>query len=99
MATGAKSSSHLFVSNEIAPSGKGVDSVSVYGSASKERLRLITQGLKGPGNLALDSSGNIYVVNPALNDVAVYASGSSSPVRTIRTGVDGPVGLAIDSFA
>ncbi|MBV8068113.1 MAG: hypothetical protein JO113_09045 [Candidatus Eremiobacteraeota bacterium] len=63
--------------------------------------------LYGPGGLALDVIGNVYVANAVRNQesVTVYAPGANgnvAPIRTIsggRTGLNDPVGLALDASA
>ncbi|HEY3675821.1 MAG TPA: hypothetical protein VGK84_07480 [Candidatus Tumulicola sp.] len=76
--------------------------VTVYSPTGTEPTRTITQGVGGCGLLiacdhpiALDSAGNLYVVNHAANNITVYAPNGSTPVRTITLGVDSPIGLAI----
>jgi hypothetical protein len=64
-------------------------------------------GLSGASSVALDSTGNIYVLNANLRDgggIAVYPAGSyatgSPPVSVItgnNTGLSLPIGMALDS--
>jgi sugar lactone lactonase YvrE len=58
-------------------------------------VRTITQGIKTPGGMALDASGNLYVANEN-GDVTVYSPGSNAPSFTIG-GVNRPQDVAIDS--
>ncbi len=59
--------------------------------------------LDAPAGIAIDSTGNIYVVNTNSNSLNVYAAGSQgnvAPTVTIgggNTGLDGPEGLALDA--
>ena len=60
-------------------------------------------GLAFPEGIAVDSSLNIYVANPATDAVTVYASGSNgnvAPTATISgpsTGLNTPTGITLDS--
>jgi hypothetical protein len=60
-------------------------------------------GLAFPAGIAVDSSLNIYVANPATDAVTVYAAGSNgnvAPTATISgpsTGLNTPTGIALDS--
>jgi DNA-binding beta-propeller fold protein YncE len=58
-------------------------------------VRTITQGIKTPGGLALDPSGNLYVANEGGN-VTVYPPGSNAPSLTIA-GIDRPQDVAVDA--
>ena len=49
-------------------------------------------GLAGPGGLAVDSSGNLYVIEDSANDVKIFAPGASMPFKTL-------VGLPNQSLA
>jgi sugar lactone lactonase YvrE len=60
-------------------------------------------GLALPAGIAVDSSLNIYVANPATDAITVYAPGSNGnvpPTTTISgpaTGLNTPTGIALDS--
>ncbi len=60
-------------------------------------------GLAFPAGIAVDSSLNIYVANPATDAITVYgpeSNGNVTPTRTISgpsTGLDTPTGIALDS--
>jgi len=58
-------------------------------------VRTITQGIKTPGGLAVDSSGKLYVANEN-GDVTVYPPGSNAPSLTIG-GINRPQDVAIDA--
>jgi len=53
--------------------------------------------LKTPAQVAIDTSGNVYVADPGLgaNGVLKYAAGSSTAV-SIGTGLTTPTGVAVD---
>jgi hemin uptake protein HemP len=91
----------------------GVDSVTVYPAGSSGDavpIATITSnftGINGAYGVALDSVGNIYVINANVQSggsVAIYPAGSdatgSPPVSTItgnNTGLEEPSGIALDS--
>jgi sugar lactone lactonase YvrE len=84
------------------------NSVTVYPAGGSGEVRPIANIaghstlLNGPGAIALDSSGKIYVANSG-GSVTVYPVGSNgdvSPSATISgssTGLDHPTGIAVDS--
>jgi hypothetical protein len=47
-------------------------------------------------DLAVDSSGILYVPNLNQNTVAEYRSGQSDPFQTITDAIDRPGGVAVD---
>ena len=84
-------------------------SLSVYpagsngNSAPTATISGTNTGLSHPYGVALDSSGNIYVVDHGAASVFVYSAGSSgdaAPIATIsgsNTGLIHPYGIALDS--
>jgi sugar lactone lactonase YvrE len=60
-------------------------------------VRTITQGIKTPGGIALDASGNLYVANEGGN-VTVYSPKANTPMLTIA-GINRPQDVAIDAAA
>lgn len=48
--------------------------------------------------LALDASGNLYVLDAPNNQIVVYAPGASEPSRSITSGVSMPNAIALDSL-
>ena len=84
------------------------DSITVYASGATgnakpiEDIRGSQTGLSHPHDVAVDESGNIYVVNIAPTSITVYApgaTGKAKPIETISgssTGLASPTGIAID---
>jgi sugar lactone lactonase YvrE len=52
-------------------------------------------GLNSPQGIAVDSAGNVYITNTAVNEVLKYPAGGGSPV-SIATGLNKPQGVAVD---
>lgn len=82
--------------------GIGYGNVVVYAPGSTSPQRTITDGIAGPGALACDPEGNLYVANTnaATNhvpNIVVYAPGGSSPVRTITEGINSPYTIYSDN--
>jgi hypothetical protein len=58
----------------------------------------ITDGIKGPYGIAVDSQGNVFVSNLDANTVVAYHAGQSTPYETIQFAPFGQaLGLDIDS--
>jgi hypothetical protein len=84
------------------------DSVTVYASGATgnakpiEDIRGSQTGLSHPHDVAVDGSGNVYVVNIAPTSITVYApgaTGNAKPIETIsgsNTGLASATGIAID---
>jgi DNA-binding beta-propeller fold protein YncE len=53
-------------------------------------------GLSGPGAMAVDSSGNLYVANQYSDTVSEFAAGSTTPTATL-SGLNDPDALACDA--
>jgi hypothetical protein len=89
----ATSSPKLYVSDPVG------EAVEVYDATGKDQepTEKITDGIDGPGGVATDSGGNLYVANTLNNTVTKYAAGGSSPVATYSTDLSGPVGVAVDA--
>ncbi len=82
--------------------------IEIYSPAQTSPSRTITAGLTTPTQLALDGSGNLYVLGPCFNErsacqyppsVTVYAPGESSPSRTIGRGLipNASLDMAVDA--
>jgi hypothetical protein len=86
-------SEDLYVSDPTA------DAVLVYnaGRPGSDPVRRITDGIDGPGGLALDSNGNLYVADTRSNRVTVYARGSGTPKQTYGDGLSSPIDVAVDA--
>jgi hypothetical protein len=67
----------LYVSNNAQP-----PSIAEYKPGGRSPFKTITSGLNSPGEVAVDSSGNLYVCNFGFT-VLVYPPGASTPSRTI----------------
>lgn len=104
-------SDQLFVANcrrcPFSQPGKRKDWISVYASNGSAPLRRFDDGSDGrkiPRDLAIDSTGRLYVANDNLDraggphggEILVYAPGGSTPIGTITQGIDIPVALALD---
>jgi hypothetical protein len=84
---------------ELYVSDPTADAVLVYdaGRPGSDPMRRITDGIDGPGGLALDSMGNLYVADTRSNRVTVYARGSGTPKQTYSDGLSSPVDVALDA--
>jgi hypothetical protein len=74
--------------------------VVVYAAAGR-RIRRITNGIGLPGQIAVDSAGDLYVPNLGARDspadLAVYKPGSGVPVATYTASLTSPIAAAVDS--
>ncbi|MGD0671357.1 MAG: choice-of-anchor D domain-containing protein [Candidatus Binatus sp.] len=103
------SSADIYVADEGDGGCDGTASVLVYSAGSTgDAVPMATisgeaTGLCGPAGIALDFTGNIYVVDERAASVFVYSAGSSGdtpPIATISGGSTGlrcPVGITLDS--
>jgi hypothetical protein len=89
----AATTAKLYVSDPIG------NAVEVYDVAGKNQqpVAKITDGISGPGGMAVDGKGDLYVANTTGNTITEYASGGSSPVATYSDDLIGPVDVAVDS--
>jgi sugar lactone lactonase YvrE len=80
------------------PYGSGNGSIDVYEAGTTKLLRSIKDGIDAPTSLALDTAGNLYVLNndDSKTEVVVYAPGSSKPLRTLPEGLTSPFAIALD---
>jgi hypothetical protein len=84
----------LYVANSALAGSPGVPSVTVYSPGHSKPIRTYREGSTGPGAVALDAAGTLYVADQ-INDgnecadtsgdgtVEVYPAGSTSPSFTI----------------
>ena len=101
----------IFVANAgTVLGGTGVDpgSVAVYRpgtSGDAHPQTLITKGVNGPGDIALDRGGNLWVANESSDTVVEYSSRrllAASPVPSVvlsssrASSLDNPNGIAFD---
>jgi hypothetical protein len=82
------------------------NSITVYASSQRGNatpIRTIAGSdtkLSNPTDVALDSSGYLYVVNSEPSVVLIYAPGANgdvSPVRSLTAYLYSPLGIALDS--
>ena len=80
------------------PYGYGKGSIGVYEPGTTKLLRSIKNGIDAPAALALDTDGNLYVLNHdgSKTAVVVYAPGSSKPQRKLPQGPTDPFAIALD---
>jgi hypothetical protein len=77
--------------------------VEEYGPGGKNIIRTITEELRDPRHVALDSHGNLFVAQSNAGDVktpcrlTVYAPGQTQPFETITDGVHASTSVAIDA--
>ncbi|HXM02488.1 MAG TPA: hypothetical protein VN939_07795 [Chthoniobacterales bacterium] len=57
--------------------------VTVYAPDSFHLIRTITSGIDGPGGIAFDNAGNLYVPNYLGSTVTVYSPDGDTPKQTI----------------
>jgi hypothetical protein len=51
--------------------------------------------MNGPGPLALDFVGTLYVLNGSLNAVMEYANGGTTLTRVVTSAINGPEAMAV----
>jgi len=106
------SGGNIYVTDDGSVSG-GADSLTVYAAGSNGNVAPTATisggatGLELPFGVAIDSSGNLYVVNPGsavggVDSLTIYPSGSSgntAPSATISsdTEIEAPFGIALDA--
>ncbi|HEV3153153.1 MAG TPA: hypothetical protein VGZ02_05070 [Candidatus Baltobacteraceae bacterium] len=70
--------------------------IQIYDAAAPHTLvGQITTGLSGPNALAVDTKGNLWVVNVDGRNVAEYAPGSTKPSFKITRGLNNPLTVAV----
>jgi len=85
------------------PAGNGRQSTIMIAASVLTLLTCLSQGwaatpLYGPGGLALDASGNLYVANVNSDQVLVYSPNyAQQAAKSITSGLSAPVGVAFDS--
>jgi hypothetical protein len=79
----------LYVSN-----GEKVLMFSLRGGHA--RLGTITDGVRRPQQLAVDSAGTLYVANEA-GTVTIYPAGKVHPALTLSSGLSAPLCVAVDA--
>src|ERR1700733_882835 len=82
----------LFVSELKRPRIKMYDPTTVNPSP----IGSLNTGLHRPAGLAIDSHGNLFVVDNKTNTVLAYHHGGSMPYFTIASGMNSPYGIAVD---
>jgi hypothetical protein len=69
--------------------------VTVYARGGSKPIRTITKGMNGPGALAIDSAGTLYVLTGSLNAVMEYANGGKTLTRVVTSGISAPQQMAL----
>jgi YVTN family beta-propeller protein len=69
--------------------------VTVYNLKNLALSQTISRGVGNPLALAVDGTGNLFVVNGAFSNVTVYGPGKTTPMLTISSQIRQPVALAI----
>jgi DNA-binding beta-propeller fold protein YncE len=87
-----ESSPLLYVSDPLA------NKIDVYHATgtNQQPIATITKGIDGPGGLAADAAGDLYVANTLNDTVTEYAPNGSAPVKTYSEDLNGPMDVAID---
>jgi sugar lactone lactonase YvrE len=93
------SADNLYVADECI--NHLVGSVTVYPPGQKSPSLTITNGINQAWSVAVDSKGNVFVVNIGNATVTGYHAGQTSPFETIPQDAFGaysqPVGIAVDA--
>jgi sugar lactone lactonase YvrE len=86
-----------FPANVVYASDYLNDLVLIYNQAGKhEAVGQIGDGIDYPEGMAVDSDGNLYVVNGSAYNVTVYPRGKTKPLRTL-SGATSPESIAVGS--
>jgi DNA-binding beta-propeller fold protein YncE len=77
---------------------RGKGSVNVYQAGTTKLLRSIEDGIHAPSAVALDTDGDVYVLDHtrSRNSVIVYAPGANKPLRNLQQGLTDPFAIALD---
>ena len=87
----AVASPAVFVSNT------GANDVVAFAARGNDPVRTIASGIKGPGPLALDGLGHLYVANLAAKTVGVYDTADGSLKRTIAPKLGAIASIAVSN--
>jgi DNA-binding beta-propeller fold protein YncE len=71
--------------------------VDIYdlGESGSPLVGTITDGIDGPGGMALDANDTLYVANNVANTVTVYPFGQTQPSLTLSKGLNYPIDIAV----
>jgi hypothetical protein len=61
------------------------------------KIGQITQGISGPGGVAVDAQGAVYVANQTSGNVTIYPPGGTTPSLTLSQGLSHASGVAVDT--
>jgi sugar lactone lactonase YvrE len=86
-------------------SSSAAGEITVYKHHRNRVSYIITAGVNGPRAVALDASGNLYVLNSgaassssaAGGSVSVYAPGHRAPKMVLNAGIGVPMAMAVDA--
>jgi hypothetical protein len=89
----------LYVVDSCANTGEGFyGDVEEYAKGSTTLKTKITDGIKYPLGIAIDTSGTIYVTGYDPASISEYPAGATTPSKVITGGgMDDPFGLALDT--
>ncbi len=59
--------------------------------------KLVSSGIGGPGSVAVDGAGNVYIADIINNAVRKWTAASGTVTKLFASGLGGPGGLAVDS--
>jgi sugar lactone lactonase YvrE len=57
---------------------------------------LVSSGLDGPGGVAVDGAGNVYIADSGNNAIKKWTAASNTVTTLVSSGLDGPGGVAVD---